>query len=234
MSRYLFWTLLYTGCSSYPVSSTEEGERGTGGATNADSGWDTASDGAADMDEATDQESSYPEWFALDGEIQVVGGEAQAISLQMRTYGENPSDGVLEGCDVRLSVNTFTAEATTPDPMITHWWSLGDVSIVEPWECGEQSQLPTSGIIGLGSFHPELNGRVLQLDLSEPSTSLYGFYASLDYEQPPDGFDTGGAYIVGYGLTESTLSGVEDVSLDGPLPDGLYQLVGVFLLPLAP
>mgnify|MGYP001182714824 CR=1 FL=1 len=189
--------------------------------------------GSDDSDEAADSESSGPAWFALDGDLHMLSGEAHSIGLQMRVYGEDPSAGVLEGCEVVLAADTLTAQDTTPDPMITHWWSMNDLMAVS-WGCLEQAQLPTSATIGLGEFHPELNGRVLSLELSDPSAFLYGFYASLSFDEPIDGFNSESTYIVGYGSTESTLSGVEEVSLDGTLPDGLYQLDGVFLLPLAP
>jgi len=232
MRRFVFWSLLLSGCSSSSMVGDEKAGAGNFAEDAADSAWDTATDDALEPDEENAENSVAPAWFALDAEIQVLDGLTQSIGFTVRVYGDVPSDGELAGCSVSANVDLFASEATTPDPSITNWWSLNSITFLEDWSCGEAEQLPILGAIGLGEFHPELRSRVLPLEISEPATFLYGFYASLSFDSSLSGFDSGNPYILGYGSSESTLSQLEEVSLDGVLPDGVYQLVGVFLLPI--
>ncbi|MEE2751230.1 MAG: hypothetical protein VX519_07360 [Myxococcota bacterium] len=234
MRRYLFWSVLLSGCSSSDMARSERvGPNGVA-AESSDTALDTGLTDSMEGDADDADPAVVPTWFALDAEIEMLNGLAQSIGLSMRVYGEDPSEGELEGCEVTANVDLFALESTTPDPTIQHWWSLSSVTLLESWSCGDPEQLPLSGNIGLGSFHPELNGRVLSLDVSEPSDFLYGFYGSLDFDPSLSGFEASSTYILGYGSTESTLAELEEVSLDGTLPDGNYSLVGVFLLPILP
>jgi hypothetical protein len=232
MSRTLVVILLWTsGCASYDALATK---RGDGGA-DPNAPWDTAhpDEDSDTADEMGGEALSDPAWLRISGELEITEGVADSLELVGSFFPADLSAGELTECAVSVST-TLLEEDVSSDPDLFKWWLVSFPADGAAWSCGEDSQIPALSGVGLGAFHPELHAGVVELGLSDPAQYLYGLYARFESVDNVDALEAGQTYVVGYAGTADQLTADAEASATGQVEDGLYNLEGTFLLPIAP
>ncbi len=232
MSRTLVVILLWTsGCASYDVLATKRGTGSDDPSAPADTAtWADEGDTASDLDGAALTE---PVWLKISGEMEIAGGIAGSLGLLGSFFPADLDAGELTECALSVSA-TLVEEDVSLDPDLYQWWNMTFLEEEAAWACGDYSQIPSLVGLGLGVFHPELHAGVVELGLSDPALFLYGLYARFESVENVDALDAGQTYVVGYAGTADQLAADAEASVTGAVADGLYNLVGTFLLPLAP
>ena len=212
MNNLLLLLTGIAGCASYDASKEASGAADSAASdatgttpVDSDSG-DSESDTAVPPD---------PAWFAMDATVTVVGGVAvSAPATALVTVVGADLETVL--CEVELDT-----AGVTPGPAavggVWLWWTL-EVHPVDR-AC---AVLPTTVALGLGALLPDVRAQLGAVGLDGASGSLYGAYLTVD-DTSPVSFGVGGT-TDGYG-------GVGEAS--EPIPDGLYTLRTLFLVPLS-
>jgi hypothetical protein len=192
-------------CADYKVSE------------DADTGLNaSATDTAADSS-GTDSGPPLPEvtWRGWDGRVVIAGGEwildgKEPTSLAMGVWA---TDALV--CVAHPGVVTATT-ADLPDASVIAWWT---VTLDEEPDVDCPYEHPSTLSLGFGELQPALLPAAAEAGI-DPS-ALFGWYLQED---------EGDIWAIGVAGTDAQFAG-EPAELTDGLPDGAYQLTGLYLLP---
>ena len=174
----------------------------------------TASGTAAGTDTGTTQSTNQPAYFALLGSIAVVGEQVDPLMSTLEVdYRNEDGDPICSGIRPVLEASA----TVNPDPAVPLFglWSLTlDVS-----PCGVFG--PDAIAVGIGAWDGELTPAAEAENLE--GAELYGLYLG-----------TEPTVVFGATGTSEQFAGSVPPVPAAPLPDGVYQLRTLYLLPLQP
>lgn len=184
-----------------------------------DTSVDDTDDTSVDLDSGDLYEDVTATYWSLDGVVQIdaEGGLiAAGSSLDLEYRG--PDLEVL--CAVTAQVVTAESLFFPLDVELVAWWELTlDAGEHEcEWADGHDALR-----VGLGTLDPRLQEAMEAHDLDPAATSLYGLYT-----QASAGADV---FVFGVGGTTEHYAGTSDTTTTPPLPEGVYTLQGLHLLP---
>ena len=186
----------------------------TGSAIDGDTGFqpaDTASD-----------ESPEPVWWSIDGQVPVQGANpvVEGASLTFSVY---PAEGREGGnlCATQVPAVSVAAEPA-PEAAVYAWWLL-DLGIGDGACDALGVAFPGSLHIGVGELDPNIVAVLGDAGYSDLEANLYGAYVSIE----PDGE----LWVYGVAGTADNYGG-EAPSDALPIPDGVWEIRGIYLLPL--
>ncbi len=185
-------------------------------------GYDTAGDsGNIDsMDTAVEIEPTY---WTLHASLDLVDGAIQLESSQVVR--------AIEGQQTDIESNTFCEVTSSlasaqllepPDETIFYWWSiqLGD----DDSGCDAVAvTIPTLEYLGIGQLHEEIRAILGTTGYASVGDSLYGAYLAMDDES---------VWTFGIAATDDGFQGLTSAVQKPPLPDGLYFVESLYVLPL--
>lgn len=192
-----------------------------------------------DADPDRDDAPVGPAWWRIDGTLDIVDGAVatDGSSLQVRFLGESGSAWVLNGeptaaCSLRVVESVPGPPELAEAEGLFGWWQLAVETAEDapcPWTIptpdavgdSELSQL----ILGLGPADPRLGAAMDAAGVPE-AADVYGLYA---LHPGPEG-DV--VYVHGIAGTQANLDGAEPVVEDAPVPDGVYEIQTLVLLPI--
>lgn len=180
---------------------------------------DTAPDTDTAVEMGTEPE---PEFYALRGTLEVASGavDAATASIQVELWAED-TEGLSSPCTVDMSVDSLTATGTTTlDVEMLGWWTLALSAPTVPTDCPAEV-LPDALQVGFGPYDPLLDPATAASGLA--GTWLYGLYV---LPAPGDFF------IVGVAGTSDQFDELVAPVTEPPLPDGIYELRTLHLIPL--
>ncbi len=200
-----------SGCASYGAQDEASGAFDTAESDATTGTTDESDSGVTDADTAVPPD---PAWFAVDATLSVAGGTA--VSAPATTFV------TVVGADLETVLCEIELDTTglTPGPAavggVWLWWTLE----VQPLDrsCAD---LPTTVALGLGALLPDVRAQLGAVGLDGASGALYGAYLTAD---------DAAAVSFGVGGTTDAYAGVGEAS--EPVPDGLYTLRTLFLVPL--
>jgi len=220
---------LLCACSSFDLVGTS-----TDTGTYHDTG--SISDTAAGVDSATPTVMA-PAWFALDGTLQITAGAPVATGSTLRVTFHAAEDAPAPTTADTASTSADTAAVPTlpctltptitaiapedaPNPAVSlGWWSLTLTANDDPtcpWI------LPPDLHLGIGVLDPALQAAMDLAGLQVDGSDLDGLY--VQYGAQP-------LWVFGVAGTDEQFANTTAPPDAPPLPDGLYTLQGLHLLP---
>jgi hypothetical protein len=205
---------------------------------------DAVTDDREDTDTGVDEDDTgdaalEPTYWSLQGSVVVQDGLPRVEDGALRiTFHDgagspwSPEDSDVSGCTVVPTLAEAADDGLIEDTALIAWWRIAAESSDEeacPWEVPR----PRAGdgdaevelLLGLGSQDARLGGFMDAAGL-DPDLPLYGAYIL----QPSARGDL--LFSFGVGGTQAHFSGADTVVDGPPLPDGVYDLRTVALLPL--
>ena len=181
-----------------------------------DSGSDGDTGGGDGSNDSADETGfpSLPASYTIEATLVIADGvpSPKGAVLSAIIVGD---DDVSVICTVPLDPTGLTV-TEAPDADLGAWWSLD----VTPDEHPCATLPPTLGL-GIGVMAPDVLARLGAVGLDPYASSLFGAYIA----------DASGAlYVYGWAGTEADATGDDLAAL--PLPDGVYGLHPLYLLPL--
>ncbi len=197
----------------------------------SDTGASGTEEDTGDLNDDTSEDTdtlATAAWFSLGANLTLTDGVLEDLELVLDFH--DGSEELMVDCQEIREVAGVLASTSTPDPSIFHWWwvTLGAPTV----SCVSPGQLPEDLYLGLGSLHPEVGSRLLRRGLEGVAGSLYGAYALVENDQLDRDAADQLALAYGYAGTEEGFTGDTVAVTAGPLPDGVYEVSGVFLFPL--
>jgi hypothetical protein len=216
----VFAALFLCSASSGCMGDMAINELSDTGASDDTGGSPLDSDGdTADWDQAD------PAWWSLaatvlvEDALPVQGDTSSLVSL----IDESADTGspICQASFVEPPITTLDS----PDASIFHWW---EISLSDPSssDCSSHllTRVPDSVELGVGALHPDIAALLEPAGYDEIASYLYGAYLRVP------GTDT----IWTYGVAATTAGfDAEQLPVDeGPLPNGTYSVVPIYLLPI--
>jgi len=211
----LGWLAAYLAAFVACSSSSFEADSNTGAAA------DSANMDAQDTDESDTSTGPVNQaeagvYWSVTGTVNFVDGEVVDLVSSLTIT-------VLDSARVELC--GFTAGAPVPAPD----WTTDEVELIGWWQMELSSgvaecrwQVPSLATVGLGPVDPGLQPALAASALSD--VDVYGLYVQTSDADP--------VYVFGVAGTTEHLSGAAQTVDLAPLPDGLYELRPLHLLPL--
>ncbi len=194
--------------------------------------WDSATEGVADSgpyDENYDDtgetgELRVPSWWLLEAELLVedqaaVVGDAQVTSSLLDELADS-ADSI---CSMTQAVASITEEKS-PDEMIFHWWDLTLAGGEGTCNAAQADHLPQQLHLGLGQLHADIAALLEPTGYEGMDEHLYGAYVQLLGEED--------IWAFGIAATGAGFDADQEAVDEAPIPNGTYQVVPVYLLPL--
>jgi len=208
-------SLLLQGCMS---AQSFDGADDTSSA--ADSGWDpTDSD-----DDTDDGDQTDPSWWSLNATILMEDGlSVQSDTTVVISLIDDTADPASPICQASYEQVEF-AVLDSPDASIYHWWQAALSEPVTDCSAHRLTWIPADIELGIGALHPDIAALLEPAGHADIEPYLYGAYVRSGQE------DT----IWTYGIS-ATAAGWDSEQLpvsEGPVPNGTYSLVPIYLLPL--
>lgn len=170
-------------------------------------------DGSADSSDETGF-PAVPASYTIEATLVIADGVAitKGASVSALVVGD---DGTSVLCTVPLDQAGLTVD-DPPDADLGAWWRLD----VTPGEhpC---ATLPATLGIGIGVMAPDVLAQLGAVGMDAYAASLFGAYIE---------DASGNLYVYGWAGTEADATGDDAAAL--PLPDGVYGLHPLYLLPL--
>ena len=179
---------------------------------------DTATITETATDAATSGQAAF---FSVDGTLSVLNGDVEAANslIKIGLWNANAEQLCASTTSSDTSVSNVLGGTTLPtdDPALP-LWSLWSLSL----QLDLCDTAPRTFDLGIGVYDPLLNPAVDSMGLS--GENVYGLYLSM-----PNDDDT---YVFGLAGTSDQFSGAVPPATEGPLPDGVYLLDGIHLIPV--
>lgn len=166
-----------------------------------------------------------PSWWSLAASVLVE--EAQPVADDTSLEGwllSEEADTDTPICSATFVPATLT-ETKPPDESIFHWWQIelqhqdGDCS-------GSQLHwFPETIEIGVGALHPDIAALLEPAGYEQIEGYLYGAYLRQGEQQ-------GEVWAWGIAGTPASFDGEAEPVSAAPLPNGTYQMLPLYLLPL--
>jgi len=178
-------------------------------------------DSATPPDDTAITPAPDPAWWSIVATVPVAGTNpvTEGTTVSFTAYPDGADAAPL--CTATSPAVSITAEVA-PDATIYAWWSTAlDIS---DGACDtEDIEIPTALYLGIGALDPNIVAVLGDAGYAELTSSLYGAYVSLD--------GGGTVYTFGVAGTASSYEG-EPVTDGDPIPDGTWQIEGIYLLPI--
>ncbi len=195
-------------------------------------------------DETTDPDNSGPDaedpsvevepaWVALGGTMRVTSGipvvETSELWIEYRDTTNSPYDAEALSdetspplpCVARLPVLSFVELAPPSAAVSLAWWAL---TLDEP-DANSCPWAPPGDLhLGVGVLDPALAPALALAELGDAASPLYGLYVRVDGDANP-------VWVFGVVGTSAQYDGTATPAEAPPLPDGLYTLTTLHLLP---
>lgn len=198
--------LLLSGCSEQNLTKGTFNDTGDA----ADTG---GGDGSNDSAEDTGPDT-LPASYTVEASLVIQEGVAvtEGAAVSALVIGD---DGATVLCTVPLEAAGVVVDEA-PDPDIGAWWAVE----VEPVD-SSCAPLPRTLHLGIGVMAPDVLAQLGAVGMDAYAASLFGAYIA---------GEDGTVYVYGWAGTEADASGDDPAAL--PLPDGVYGLHPLYLLPL--
>jgi len=178
-----------------------------------------------DSDDDTDGEDQIdPSWWSLAATILMEDGSSvQSDTTVVISLIDDTADPANPICQASYD-QVELAVLDLPDANIYHWWqaTLGDP--VTDCSTHRLTWIPADIQLGIGALHPDIAALLEPAGHADVESYLYGAYVRSGQD------DT----IWTYGIS-ATAAGWDGEQLpvgEGPVPNGTYSLVPIYLLPL--
>ncbi|NCG18170.1 MAG: hypothetical protein GWP91_04050 [Rhodobacterales bacterium] len=179
---------------------------------------DTANFTESGTDVATSGQAAF---FSVDGTLSILNGDVEAANslINIGLWNANAEQLCASTTSSDTSVSNVLGGTTLPteDPALP-LWSLWSLSL----QLDLCDTAPRTFDLGIGVYDPLLNPAVDSMGLS--GENVYGLYLSM-----PNDDET---YVFGLAGTSDQFSGAVPPATEGPLPDGVYLLDGIYLIPV--
>lgn len=183
--------------------------------------FDTAappSETAAPDDDVDGGNSAPPAWLGLSGELEITSGLPTAAGSVL-DLSWHAADGT-PLCERAVAVLAVELAAPPEELALTAWWDL-TLDPTPDRDCPHA--LPSALDLGFAAYDDELAPAADAAGWASVESSLYAVFARVN---------GGAAFVFGVAGTEAQFEGELDAVLDGGVPDGLYAVDGLYLLPL--
>ncbi len=193
-----------------------------GGDTSAFAGGSTGTGASGGVVDSNDTESGIERatWFSLGGTLDLGDGgdRADGAELSVHFFPEDVTSLDLALCSSSV-VEPELVVAPSPDPDVEMavWWEFPAPSLPD---C-PSAAWPEGLAMGIGPYDPLLDPAAARLGLD--TSALNGLYAQVGVGGP--------LYIFGLVGTASQFDASGEAVV-APLPDGLYELLTLHLLPI--
>lgn len=188
-------------------------------------GNDSGTDPLDSADDTGDWDQADPVWWSLAGTVLVedalpILGDT-SFRITMIDESADPENPICQASYDEMALTVLDS----PDPSIFHWWAA---TLGEPTysDCSPHllTRVPATIELGIGSLHPDIAALLEPAGYAEVEAYLYGAYLRTEGVQT----------IWTYGVA-ATAAGFDAEQLpvdEGPLPDGTYSVVPIYLLPV--
>ena len=196
----------------------------TAGTFSDDSG--AAADTGMLDDTSVDAPGDEASWLALSGTWTIAAG---ALSTEESSLLFTLYDTKLAMQCSDTSQITATTEWIPPTEELTlvagYTFELG------PFDSSDTcvSDPPALLAIGVGALDEQLTPAMTQAGIDPLNASLYGLYVRLAWSE--DEIDTAPTWVYGVAGTTDQYEGAAEAASESPLPDGVYELQPLHLLP---
>ncbi|MFN7143837.1 MAG: hypothetical protein ACK4YP_08690 [Myxococcota bacterium] len=198
---------LVAGCADYNMSNVKtEGASDTGDPSDA-------GDTAVDSDTGVGLRT-FPAWFVIRADLAVEDGLPSGEGASV-TIDVVDADLIRTDCVVPLVPEGITAMDAPNGDDGSLWWQIPVTPADEA--CAD---LPPTLRVGVGAMHPDVRARLGSVGQDAVAESLYAAYMVY----------AGDVAAFGYAGTAADLLGDDVAAL--PVPDGLYRLAPLYLVPL--
>lgn len=198
-------------CADYELAA----ERGSPNAGN-DSDADTVDE---DSDTGDTGPSDTPTYWTLDGTLTITGGAVDPAGSALALAFRNGTEAL---CTVEPLTWTVNAGEAPADIETYGWWTLTLDEAGNPCEWPLPASMPS---LGIGRLDERLHPAMAEAGHDPATTSLYGLYIQPDPAEAT-------VYVYGVAGLPGNYDGSEAAVTAPPLPDGVYTLVDLHLLPL--
>lgn len=205
--RLLLLAPLAAACADYNMSKA--GERA---ASDTGPAWD-GDDTSVDSDTGVALRT-FPAWFVIRADLAVEDGLPTGEGASV-TIDVVDADLVRTDCVVPLVTEGIEAMDAPNGDDGSLWWEIPVAPATET--CAE---LPPTLRVGIGSMHPDVRARLGSVGQDGVAESLYAAYM----------VHAGSVAAFGYAGTATDMLGDDTALL--PVPDGLYRLAPLYLVPL--
>ena len=161
--------------------------------------------------------------YAIQGTLQTADDDVDLASSVLTFEFNNPQselDVTGPMCASNHTLLEALPQAQDPESNLVAWWQL---TLDQSEDCPDYVS-PETFKLGIGPYDPLLDPAAASAGID--GQNVYGLYLQLDEDTP--------LLVFGVSGTSDNFSGLVAPSAEAPLPDGLYSLHTLYLLPLEP
>jgi hypothetical protein len=181
-------------------------------------------DTASDTTDDSTGETVQAHWVKAAGTLTIASGVADTATSSMDWTFYDPELKPI--CSLQTPIVELVETTPPVDEPIVAWWTVTTDPTVDDTACAKAR--PAELRIGIGALSPQLYPAMSAASLDTDTSTLYGLYIQISWEDAID--QTTPLWVYGVAGTQAAYDGDEGPVLVGPLPDGTYTLDALHLI----